>query len=407
MIVNASGRIEEKMSFDVFGARRNATTWKREHKKISQYTSAITLRGYTGHEQMDEVGLVHMGGRIYDPVLGRFLQADPMIQAPENIQSLNRYSYVMNNPLNKTDPSGYIWVTLVTMALKYIATNTASLILAKAISFALTAYEFYAEVSFYVSVVKALGGNSAEMAQFAGGLAKSYAKSAAINAAIGGALQITGQGNVNKAYEDRMKNLGNAETDMGELTHKRNYTVDEDGYISSPEYAARGMGAGEANPAVIDITTYEMYRKGVLTPKQAFTISNTAGTGAAAMDVVSDEADKARIKVHGNSKHSTKQQHVYIIYDKESGKVHKFGVSSVALNKNGSSPRANSQLSKLGKDKYGADVIATGVKGRRAVLDLERQLVTDYFILNKNRKPVGNIRPEVDHGYISRSKRKK
>ena len=50
-----------------------------------------------------------MNSRIYDPTLGRFLQADPHIQAPENSQSFNRYSYVLNNPLSYTDPSGYIF----------------------------------------------------------------------------------------------------------------------------------------------------------------------------------------------------------------------------------------------------------------------------------------------------------
>lgn len=43
-----------------------------------------------------------MGGRIYDPTLGRFLQADPHIQAPKNSQNYNRYSYVLNNPLSYT-----------------------------------------------------------------------------------------------------------------------------------------------------------------------------------------------------------------------------------------------------------------------------------------------------------------
>jgi hypothetical protein len=48
-----------------------------------------------------------MNGRVYDPDLGRFISADPMVQAPGNGQSLNRYSYVWNNPLAYTDPSGY------------------------------------------------------------------------------------------------------------------------------------------------------------------------------------------------------------------------------------------------------------------------------------------------------------
>jgi hypothetical protein len=53
------------------------------------------------------MGIIHMNGRVYDPLIGRFMSADPYIQAPDMLQSYNRYAYVMNNPLNLTDPSGY------------------------------------------------------------------------------------------------------------------------------------------------------------------------------------------------------------------------------------------------------------------------------------------------------------
>ncbi len=66
-----------------------------------------TTRGYTGHEMLDAAGIIHMNGRIYDAKLGRFLQADPVIQFPHYSQGQNRYSYVLNNPLTHTDPSGY------------------------------------------------------------------------------------------------------------------------------------------------------------------------------------------------------------------------------------------------------------------------------------------------------------
>jgi len=56
----------------------------------------------------DGVGLVHMNGRMYDPETGRFIQADPNID--EGLQGLNRYSYVLNNSLSSTDPTGYFSV---------------------------------------------------------------------------------------------------------------------------------------------------------------------------------------------------------------------------------------------------------------------------------------------------------
>jgi RHS repeat-associated protein len=75
-------------------------------------SSNETHRGFTGHEMLDAVGLVHMGGRIYDPITARFLSPDPFVQSPDNLQNLNRYSYVLNNPLSFTDPSGFFFKSI-------------------------------------------------------------------------------------------------------------------------------------------------------------------------------------------------------------------------------------------------------------------------------------------------------
>ncbi|MCB4234348.1 hypothetical protein LDL59_02355 [Kaistella anthropi] len=66
-------------------------------------------RGYTSHEHFAEVGLIHMNGRLYDPLLRRFLNADENIQDPHNTQNYNKYGYVLNNPLMYNDPSGEIF----------------------------------------------------------------------------------------------------------------------------------------------------------------------------------------------------------------------------------------------------------------------------------------------------------
>lgn len=66
-----------------------------------------TRHGYTLHEHLDSQALIHMNGRVYDPVVGRFTSADPNVVYPDNIQDYNRYSYVWNNPLSFTDPDGF------------------------------------------------------------------------------------------------------------------------------------------------------------------------------------------------------------------------------------------------------------------------------------------------------------
>ena len=113
LITDEIGAIEQTNFFDPWGRERKIVTsggikqWLANSDNYRIANKPITTRGFTGHEQLAEVGLIHMNGRIYDGALGRFVQADPIIQDPLRVQSLNRYSYVWNNPLNATDPSGF------------------------------------------------------------------------------------------------------------------------------------------------------------------------------------------------------------------------------------------------------------------------------------------------------------
>ena len=63
-------------------------------------------RGYCGHEMLNDFQLINMNGRMYDPILGRFLSPDNYVQLPTSAQSFNRYSYCLNNPLKYLDPDG-------------------------------------------------------------------------------------------------------------------------------------------------------------------------------------------------------------------------------------------------------------------------------------------------------------
>lgn len=97
---------ERSYSYDTWGKPRNPDTWQQSGlvAQTNNYNS-----GFTGHLNLTQFSnnLVDMGGRVYNSAIGRFLSADPYVQDPFNTQSHNRYSYVMNDPVGKIDPSGF------------------------------------------------------------------------------------------------------------------------------------------------------------------------------------------------------------------------------------------------------------------------------------------------------------
>ena len=108
-ITDCNGAVEQELSYDAWGNRRDPDTWFR-----NWYNPALEEpmfdRGYTGHEHLYAFGLINMNGRCYDPVMSSFLSVDAYVQSPDNSQNFNRYAYCLNNPLKYTDPSG--WVVL-------------------------------------------------------------------------------------------------------------------------------------------------------------------------------------------------------------------------------------------------------------------------------------------------------
>jgi RHS repeat-associated protein len=96
--------VKEVRSYDAFGLTRNPD-WKTG--SYAGVAPALSVQGYTGHNDDAELGLIDMKGRIYDPLLGRFLTADPLVSDPSATQPWHPYAYVDNNPLRDTDPSGY------------------------------------------------------------------------------------------------------------------------------------------------------------------------------------------------------------------------------------------------------------------------------------------------------------
>ncbi|MDA8215417.1 MAG: DUF2380 domain-containing protein [Nitrospiraceae bacterium] len=99
IITDAAGnKVEEIYYYPFGGTRLNQGSVNVKHK-------------YTGQEEDPETGLYYYNARYYDPILGRFISADSIVQDPFDPQAFNRYSYTRNNPLIYIDPTGNWWDT--------------------------------------------------------------------------------------------------------------------------------------------------------------------------------------------------------------------------------------------------------------------------------------------------------
>ncbi len=99
-ITDTGGDIQQRFRYNPYGKQVDVSQGVTS-------SAQLTTTGYTSHEHIEAMDLIHMGGRLYDPSIGRMVQADPIVQAPTQILSYNRYAYVWNNPFNRIDPTGY------------------------------------------------------------------------------------------------------------------------------------------------------------------------------------------------------------------------------------------------------------------------------------------------------------
>ena len=110
LLINSAGTTQINESYSAYGYRRSSNWSGPLSTSSGDYTtiSSTTRRGYTDalHEMLDNLNLIHMNGRVQDPVIGRFLSPDAVVATIGSSQSLNPYGYVSNNPLSLVDPTG-------------------------------------------------------------------------------------------------------------------------------------------------------------------------------------------------------------------------------------------------------------------------------------------------------------
>jgi RHS repeat-associated protein len=93
LTINAGGGVRNRYLYRPFGDTLHAEGAEIHHQ-------------YAGEELLADAGVYGIGPRFYDAEVGRFMQPDPLVAEPAFPQAFNRYSYVLNTPLNLIDPSG-------------------------------------------------------------------------------------------------------------------------------------------------------------------------------------------------------------------------------------------------------------------------------------------------------------
>lgn len=98
-----SGGIVQKFSYDAWGNRRHSLTGVALSSAELADANSITSYGYTGHEHIDEFGLINMNARIYDSKIGMFISVDPQAGSYPGTYP---YTYCGGDPMNRVDPTG-------------------------------------------------------------------------------------------------------------------------------------------------------------------------------------------------------------------------------------------------------------------------------------------------------------
>lgn len=127
VVTDGTGQVVARMEYRPFGTTSH------------QEGTADVPHKFTGQRFEDSTGLYDYNARYYDVDLGRFIQPDPFIQDPSDPQTLNRYTYVRNNPVNLVDLSGNFWQFIVAAIIAIASTAAIVSITAGAASLTMSA----------------------------------------------------------------------------------------------------------------------------------------------------------------------------------------------------------------------------------------------------------------------------
>lgn len=383
--------------------------------------SQTTDYRFTGKRWQGDIGLYYYGARWYDHPIGRCAQADSIVPEPGNPQSLNRYSYALNNPVESTDPTGH-WVEsaldIAFIGYDLYDINANGLTWTNGLSLA-------ADVAGLALPVVTGGGLLVRGLAHANEVAKVVSHADDLMRAasrVDDAARVAGQldnvadaaktlpsypcsfdagtllltpggltaverpcpGDTVLAYDEALGATG-----VHTVTHRLKYldsvtivlTVDGESIDTTPErpfyiFGGTWMPAGEliegdllrrADGSFGLVESVRLVVRPALMYNLTVSVGHTFFVGEEGWLVHNTCGS-----IHGNSRNSTKPQHGYEIYETGNGNIVKTGISGTPLTKDGKSKRAKRQVQAWnwveGKGKYDARVVKTDMPNRAEAL---------------------------------------
>jgi hypothetical protein len=307
-----------------------------------------------------------MNGRVYDPLVGRFMSADPYIQAPYNLKSFNRYSYAWNNPLQLTDPTG-----------------------------------FEADDGGYDSSYTPSSDQARNNAQYgtpytpsygegsSGGGSGSSGGSSSGGSSSGGSSSGGGGSNVPKSPKTVPDTTQPAQTTASDSGSGGNWFTSFTSFLSYIFFGAEAHAQPDKN-------FVRMTANGGGQVGRTGLVKNPNNPIDKAMDNLENSGALPK-NVHGNSKESTKPQKQYDIVDTQNeNDVVKTGITGGDLRKNGNLPRGTQQANAFNKlagepGQYQVRVVDNLLANGSEALASERaraaQLRLDGNSMNKHKFP--------------------
>jgi RHS repeat-associated protein len=341
MLADHQGSIRQIV--DNTGSLLNQITYDSYGNITSQSNPSVTFRfGYTGREWDSETGQYYYRARYYDAGVGRFISQDPIGFAAGDA---NLYRYVGNSPTNFTDPSGLDWVSSLDSTLSrnridlYGAVNTLDQAAGGFASGATGGLTDHLREGIYGRGVNnnqqgAVHGVFNGLGQVSSTVVGGAAARGGSLLLRGGAKALQGAQRIADAY-DKAQSADRVLRGCGSLGDVVNLA----GGLGGPGGQRRSRGGVDLrNPG-----------------------SPVLG-------------------LHGNSNNSPKPNHVYVIFDRQTGRMMKPGINGRSLNRNGTSPRANQQVNQLNRTNPGRyDSVIVQQNVSRLDAKATEQRITDTY----------------------------